>query len=403
MNRKYALVIGNKRYDDRHLRGLKAPEYDVKALAQLLRDPHIGGFKVETLLNPIYSAARSAISRFLGSLAFNSDDVALMYFSGHGVKKDGHVYLAVRDTEYEDPRALGLDTEFLRETMQNCYASKKILILDCCYSGAFAKMRAKGPRERQVDTRSAFIADGNSGGKGQIILTATDSLTIATEADQAIKNSRYSLFTHYLIEGLRDGSADGANDSPPDGLINDEELYRYAYQNVTSTKSQKPQRLFEGEGKPIVIAKNPFFHQSLAQHDQNPSVSEPVRSPPRRRRSHAEPQLMAEFDLTSKGTPRSVKGSYSIRIFIKNAPRDIRKVVYKLDDPSFDEPVFTVEEGADDFEEYISSWGDVKIIATLHGRKKRKLVRWLSRALERHYRHDTTEAIEDALEEIVDN
>lgn len=395
MSRKYALVIGIKKYDDRHLRGLKAPEYDVKALGQLLSDPLIGGFKVETLLNPIYAKARSSISRFLGNRNLNSDDVVLMYFSGHGVKKDGQVYLAVRDTEYDDPRGLGIDAGFLRQMMQDCYASKKILILDCCYSGAFAR-GGKGPPE--VDTKSEFMGEG----KGQIILTATDSLTIAKEADKAIQRSKYSLFTHYLIEGLRDGKADGANDTPKDGFINDEELYSYAYKNVSVTKSQRPQRLIEGEGKPIVIARNPRF-TGLYVRNENAGSHESRKSFVRRRRAHAEPQLLAEFDLTRKGNPRTVDESYSIRIFIKNAPRDTRKVIYKLDDPTFEEPVFTVERGADDFEEYISSYGDVKVVATLYRRRKQKLVRWLSRALERHYGKDTTEAIEDALEELSDN
>ena len=395
MSGKYALVIGNRKYADRNLRGLKAPEYDVKTLGQLLRDPLIGRFKVDTLLNPVYAKARSSISRFLGNRNLNSDDVVLMYFSGHGVKKDGQVYLAVRDTEYDDPRGLGIDAGFLRQMMQDCYASKKILILDCCYSGAFAR-GGKGPAE--VDTKSEFMGEG----KGQIILTATDSLTVAREAGKAIQRSKYSLFTHYLIEGLRDGKADGANDTPEDGFINDEELYSYAYKKMSITKGQRPQRLIEGEGKPIVIARNPHFTGSFGRHD-SADAHESMKHFVRRRRAHAEPQLMAEFDLTRKGNPRTVDESFSIRIFIKNVPKDTRKVIYKLDDPTFEEPVFTVERGADDFEEYISSYGDVKIIATLYRRKKQKLVRWLSRALERRYGKDTTEAIEDALEEIADN
>jgi caspase domain-containing protein len=394
MSGKYALIIGNRKYNDRFLGGLKAPEHDVKALAALLRNPSIGDFKVQTMLNPVYSKARSSISQFLS--ARNTGEIALLYFSGHGVKKDGQVYLAVRDTNYADPGALGIDGAFLKSKMQQCYASGKLLILDCCYSGEFAKM--KGSPERKVDTRSEFM-----GGKGQTILTASDSVSVAREADQAIKHSKFSLFTHYLIEGLRDGKADGADRTPQDGLINDLELYQYAFDNVTKTKRQIPQRLSQTAGQPIVIARNPHFVSANGQPEMPPAPLPRKVFSAQRRRSRHEPQLMAEFDLTSKGRPKAIEESYSIRIFIKDAPQGTRKVVYHLDDSSFKEPVFTIEEGADDFEEYISSYGDVKIIATLHGRKKRKLVRWLSKALKLHYKNNTTEAIEDALDEIIDN
>jgi tetratricopeptide (TPR) repeat protein len=252
---RFALIIGNKEYDDPLLQGLHAPEYDVQDLASLLEDPNIGAFQVTRLLDRPFAEVRSAVSDFLGDRQV--DDTVLLYFSGHGIKSRwGTVYLAVRDTRHKNPAALGIDAHFLRTQMQQCYSQRQVLILDCCYSGAFAKAGAMGP-EDTIDTKAEFMG----GGFGQTILTATNAVQIGIEADQVIGDSRYSLFTHYLIEGLRTGQADGAGASlgVADGSITDVELYDYAYQRVDRTKEQIPQRLVQGQGSPIVIARNPFF------------------------------------------------------------------------------------------------------------------------------------------------
>jgi uncharacterized caspase-like protein len=179
--------------------------------------------------------------------------------------------LAVKDTQYKTPAALGIDAHFLRGEMEQCYSQRQVLILDCCYSGAFAKIGNKGANET-VDTVSEFVG----GGHGLVVLTATSAVQIGFEAGRVIRDSKYSLFTHYLIEGLKSGKADGAEGSVADGTITDQELYEYAFQRVDMTKEQIPQRLAQNQGSPIVIAKNPFFSASLRPQDLRSSLLELV-------------------------------------------------------------------------------------------------------------------------------
>ncbi len=250
MTAKFALIIGNQQYEDPLLKGLHAPEYDVNDLAGLLEDPQIGGFAVTRLLDRTFVEIRSAISDFLTDR--RSEDTILLYFSGHGIKsRSGTVYLAVRDTRQKNPAVLGIDAHFLRNEMQQCYSQRQILILDCCYSGAFAKI---GKGIDTVDTKSEFMS-----GFGQVVITATNAVQVGIEADRVVGDSKHSLFTHYLIEGLRTGQADGAGGAAPDGVITDLELYEYAYRRVDATKEQIPQRLVQQFGPPIEIAKNPYF------------------------------------------------------------------------------------------------------------------------------------------------
>ena len=101
MTGRFALVIGNSQYDDQTLSQLKTPEADVQSLVAALCDPDIGDFdKVEDMINPSGNSVRRAISAFY--LQKKSDDLLLLYFSGHGVlDSQGRLFLAVKDTQRE--------------------------------------------------------------------------------------------------------------------------------------------------------------------------------------------------------------------------------------------------------------------------------------------------------------
>ena len=111
-------------------------------------------------------------------------------------------------------------------------------------------MGAKPRRARRVGTASAFEGTG----RGRVVLTATDSTQFAWEGDQIIGEVENSLFTHYLIEGLRSGAAD----RDEDGQITIDELYDYVYDHVLNdTPKQTPGKWAFGQQGEIVIAQNP--------------------------------------------------------------------------------------------------------------------------------------------------
>ena len=60
MSGKYALIIGNSRYDDASLGRLKAPDIDALELEGVLKAPEVGHFdEVVTLLNQDCASVRS--------------------------------------------------------------------------------------------------------------------------------------------------------------------------------------------------------------------------------------------------------------------------------------------------------------------------------------------------------
>ena len=200
---KFALIIGNSRYDDGSLGRLKAPDIDVHELEGVLNAPEIGHFdEVVTLLNQDCASVRKAIARFYDQR--QRDDLLLLYFSGHGVKDEqGHLYLALRDTETGLLAGSAIETAFITGRMDRSFSKRQVLVLDCCHSGAVAH-GAKAAQGVSVGTAEAFEGTG----LGRVVLTATDSTQYAWEGDQVIGDAQNSLFTHFLVEGLKTGAAD---------------------------------------------------------------------------------------------------------------------------------------------------------------------------------------------------
>lgn len=252
---KYALIIGNNKYDDPKLAQLKTPAADSQALAKILGDQTIGSFdEVTPLINQTETRVRRAISAFLTNK--KPDDLILLYFSGHGVLDDrGRLYLALKDTQVNLLKATSIPSSFVADEMDSCRSKRQILILDCCHSGAFAR-GTKG--EQKAITETTFEGSGF----GRVVLTASDSTQYALEGDQVIKQSELSLFTHFLLEGLKSGEADVNND----GLIALDEWYDYTYTRVISeTPRQVPHKWSYNQQGDLIIAKNPYVKKKVVE------------------------------------------------------------------------------------------------------------------------------------------
>ncbi|MGW2719809.1 caspase family protein [Streptomyces sp. NPDC001492] len=244
MGRRLALLIATYDYQDTGLRQLTAPAHDAEALAAVLQDPKIAGFEVTTLINKPHYQVGEAISDLYRNR--RSDDLTLLYFTGHGLKdEDGRLYLAMVNTRRESLLFTSLPAEQVDQAMSGCMSRQKVLILDCCYSGAFpAGNNAKA--DTDVHALERFQ------GRGRSVLTASDATQYSFEGNQPHGEAAQSVFTRHLVAGLRDGSAD----LDGDGNITIDELYRYVHDRVVDeTPQQRPKRLDNVEGR-IVIARN---------------------------------------------------------------------------------------------------------------------------------------------------
>ncbi len=136
---KYALLVGTRNYTDNHWVELAAAAADVRELRALLCSPEGGNFdrkNVTVLLNKPFAEVQDAIVKFFADA--RKDDLLLLYFSCHGVAADNGLYLVMNDTPSTRPSGRAIWSAFIKEWMIQSGSKRQILILDCCYSGAFA-------------------------------------------------------------------------------------------------------------------------------------------------------------------------------------------------------------------------------------------------------------------------
>ncbi|MHC3467934.1 caspase family protein [Streptomyces sp. 7R007] len=233
--RRSALLIATGVYADPALRTLRSPVRDAGGLAEVLGDPDIGGFEVTRVVDrPQPEVARSLEAFFLDR---SRDDLLLLHVSCHGVKDDdGRLYFAARDTDRRLLASTATSAEFVHEQMRRCRARSIVVLLDCCYSGAFLP-GAKG--DAAVHVREELA------GHGRAVLTATNRTEYAWEGDVLTRLApEPSRFTGAVIEGLRTGEADRDGD----GFVDVHELYGYVYERILAAGvKQSPQMWAELE------------------------------------------------------------------------------------------------------------------------------------------------------------
>jgi hypothetical protein len=240
-----ALVIATSRYSDTGLSQLRAPGQDATDLAATLADPAIGGFTVTQAIDQPEVQIRRAIGRLCSNRT--PDELILIYLSCHGLlDARGQLYFAASDTEKDGLGATAIKSTWLLEQLDECRARRQIVILDCCFSGAFAA-GAKG----DLDLGGRLAMQG----RGRAVLTASRGWEYSFEgAPVDGDQTAGSIFTTALVEGLRTGAAD----SDHDGHITLDDVFQHAEAQVLARGDrQTPQRWMYGAEGSIVIARNP--------------------------------------------------------------------------------------------------------------------------------------------------
>jgi len=245
MSRKLALIIGNTEYTDPGLAQLSAPGKDAEDFARVLKDKEIGAFDdVKVIVNEPSASVIEAIDEFFDQK--KPDDMLVLYFSGHGIRDEiGSLYLAFKNTIRSRLRSTAIKSDYIKEAMDQSRSKRQVLILDCCNSGAF-------PQGTKAELGGAMGMTKAFQGYGRFVLTASDATQFAWEGDKVIGETDNSLFTHFLVKGL-----EGEADSDGDGRITVDELYDYAYQQISSvTPKQTPTKSSSKQEGEIVLRQN---------------------------------------------------------------------------------------------------------------------------------------------------
>jgi hypothetical protein len=255
-----ALLIGNWHYpeDPRNLPDLKGPVNDVSGLGRILSEQTISLFSPAdiTILTERASYEISAALEELFTTAMRHD-VLLIYYSGHGITADnGSLLLCGRDTRIDRKLATTVSAETITRMIDQSAAAATIIVLDCCYAGAF---------------KSGDVAS-ELGGRGRYVLAATRSRDRAPDAEHG---TGFSRFTAHLLRGL-----EGAAAAPGSPYVTISDLYQYVRRKMSEDGPFVPQRRFDGDGDPALVRTG---HPTLAGDNTSAAVALPA-TPRRRRR-----------------------------------------------------------------------------------------------------------------------
>ncbi|MCW5314416.1 hypothetical protein GTQ43_11535 [Nostoc sp. KVJ3] len=193
-----ALVVGINMYD--RLKSLNAPAADAEAIAQILQQygefqvtrlPAVKDKENETIrIGKQTKVSLTQLERAIVQL-FKPDgkppDTALLYFSGHGLRKNLGIQEGFLATSEVNPDAgnWGLSLQWLRRLLQESEVRQQIVILDCCYSGEVLNFAEADPGDRGKGRDRCFIA-------------ASRDFEVAFEEI----NSQHSVLTAALLKGL---------------------------------------------------------------------------------------------------------------------------------------------------------------------------------------------------------
>lgn len=252
----YAILIGCNTYPNasKELRTLRCAENDAKELKKILLDPSRGNFgkkNITLFTNEPHHEILDSIYRYLDKAM--SNDIVLIYYSGHGwLGKNLGLHLCTSNTNLDSLPTTSLPMSQIKQWMDQSLSIKIVCILDCCYSGNVSKEFKGGSIGAELQRYTE--------GKGKYIITASDRYQLAKE----IKGEPHSVFTKYMLEGLK-GAADLINK----GMVTQEDIYTYAYEQVSQKHNQKVLRFVTaGAGdfvlvgvppdKPSVESANPY-------------------------------------------------------------------------------------------------------------------------------------------------
>lgn len=236
-----AVLVGTAQY--RHLTPLPAVSGNVAGLCDALTDAALWGLPAGNCRVALDVADPAAVARAVRQAAASvgTDGLLLVYYAGHGLidPADGALILALPGCEPEVPHEAGLPYEWIRRATSSSGATRRIVILDCCYAG-----RASPEMAAQAATAAA-VADRAEIEETCLLVSAPGHRPAAAPVGEP-----YTAFTGELLRLLRTGLPGG------EPLLTMEVIYRQVRKRLLGTGYERPELRERNAGASIALVRN---------------------------------------------------------------------------------------------------------------------------------------------------
>jgi len=191
VSHKYALIIGNGNYNSMAL--LSNPVNDANDMSESLRSM---GFTVDTVVNGSLDQMENAVVRLKNRLSVSNEAYGFFFYAGHGVQSGGDNYLipvnaSIPSESFLRQRAVSVQS--VLDELNSAGNYLNIVVLDACRDNPLSHTRGGG-------RGLAVVANQPT---DSVIVYATSAGSVADDG-----NGRNGLFTHHLLNNLRNGSTE---------------------------------------------------------------------------------------------------------------------------------------------------------------------------------------------------
>jgi hypothetical protein len=160
-------------------------------------------------------------------------DTLLIQFSGHGtLGHDNRLYLLPSDTVHNAVMETSISWQWIIDQVEASTASKKIIILDACHSGAGRDVQGTARMSARL------VNEVEATGRGFVCISSCSGGELAYERSEL----GHGIFTHYLTVGIT-----GAADPLRRGVVEIDSLFKFTYERTVL------------EAKQIGVTQRPFI------------------------------------------------------------------------------------------------------------------------------------------------
>lgn len=221
------ILVGVSEHNDRQIPPLPNAGADMKDLVDALQHAGIHQNAQHVIMVQLFGTplaggtppTRQNILQALSQQAesASADDILLFYFTGHAVTDAaGRACLLPCDATITSGQNLEsvISVNDLRTQLESSPAGHKVVVIDSCYSGGFARQNPVVPIARAFSDANIYTITSSS----------DDELSVIWPS------RRQSLATRWLCHGLRGGA-----DRDLDGTVSMDELFGFLEQNVATS------------------------------------------------------------------------------------------------------------------------------------------------------------------------
>jgi WD40 repeat protein len=255
----HALVVGIQQYSNPKLT-LRYPKADAEAFAKMLRQKAKGLFDtvdVRLRTEPDQTTRAALLGDFEQLKSIHPDDVFIFYIASHGTVEDidfatKEYFLITSNVGSLSSAAIERDAlgkNELTRLIASIPATKKVLFLDTCQSGAFGEELFANAAGRGLSGAAAMNVLSQA--VGSTILTA------ATSDQEALEGYKeHGIFTYVLLDALS-----GKADAGKRGYVTTTAIAEYLEDEVPKLAEQEfkrkqfPTNFISGQGFPVVSSQ----------------------------------------------------------------------------------------------------------------------------------------------------